>query len=308
MTDALPEWLLGLQAVTWRQTGDIALTLQARPGLLAAANPRAVLPARGSITTWRGNYLDYTGAPPATKLAAVQASMPTTDASKHPLPPLAPRQSQAPPALDGTVTPVPSQPGEAAEPGSTLDVNDRVQLAGAASEWGRGFDLSYLSFITGRKSDPYVQSLVDAARSGKVAAVDGDGNPIGSSVWNQHSMREALRRPGVLIMVPDPYHQIDEDTAVEPLFRRDDVLRLDVATEASPTTPGSAQNTPRPPDEEVAEFIKRKQAEWSDAGKKHGRDRLLAEAASHFGVPRKYVLDFWRRKGLGKDRSTIKRR
>ena len=308
MTDALPEWLLGLQAVTWRQTGDIALTLQARPGLLAAANPRAVLPARGSLTTWRGNYLDYTGAPPATKLAAVQASMPTIDASKHPLPPLAPRRSQAPPALDGTVTPVPSQPGEAAEPGSTLDANDRVQLAGAASEWGRGFDLSYLSFITGRKSEPYVQSLVDAARSGKVAAVDGDGNPIGSSVWNQHSMREALRRPGVLIMVPDPYHQIDEDTAVEPLFRRDDVLRLDVGTEASPTTPGSAQNTPKPTDEEIAEFIKGKRTEWSGRGMKHGRDRLLDAARKRFGVSHESLKQVWKSKRLAKNRSTPKRR
>jgi hypothetical protein len=271
MAQALPEWLLPIQAVTWLATGDAGLAARALPDATAGklrGHPDAI-----SVEGWKPlsrrirderravlqQYLEYTESRP-------------------------PRMRKEP-----------------------LSAGQRAQLAGEPSEWNSGFSLTNLAIRTGSWPEPHIRRLVDAARSGKVATVDGDGNPIGSSVWNQHSMREALRRPGVLIMVPDPYHQIDEDTAVEPLFRRDDVLRLDVATEASPTTPGSAQNTPRPTDEEVAEFIKGKQAEWSDAGKKHGRDRLLAEAARHFGVARKYVLAVWKRKRLGKNRSTPKR-
>jgi hypothetical protein len=267
MTEALPEWLLALQTVTWLATGNLGLTLQARPGPIATADPEIEIAALQAlpIETWlpelrglRQQYLEYTGAVPRTL----------------------PREALS------------------------LGPSERLGLAGAASDWSNGFSLSYLAYRTGNWPQPHIRRLVDAARSGKVATVDAEGKPIGSTVWNRHSMREALRRPGVLIMVPDPYHQIDEDTAVEPLFRRDDVLRLDVATEASPTTPGSAQTT----DEEVAEFIKGKRAEWFGAGKKHGRDRLLAEAARRFHVRRKYVLDIWNRKRLGKNCSTPKRR
>jgi hypothetical protein len=180
-----------------------------------------------------------------------------------------------------------------------LSVDQRAQLAGELSDWNGGFSLSNLAILTGSSLEPYVKQLVDVARSGKAATFDRDGNPIALAVWNGHSMREALKRPGVLILVPDPYHQIDEDTAVEPLFRRDDVLPL-MAMGTSPATLPPVRSTPKATDEAVAEFIKVTRAALSDAKKNHGRDLLLAEAARHFGVSRKYVLDVWNRKRLGK--------
>jgi hypothetical protein len=188
-----------------------------------------------------------------------------------------------------------------------LSASRRAQLAGDPSEWNGGFSLTSLAILTGSWPEPHIKRLVEGARAGKVATVDRNDNPIGPSVWNLRWMREALRRPGVLILVPDPYQQIDEDTAVEPLFWRDDVLPL-MAMGTSPATLPPVRSTPKPTDEAVAEFIKAKRAELADAGKKHGRELLLGEAASHFGVARKYVFDVWNRKRLGKNRSTPKRK
>jgi hypothetical protein len=107
-----------------------------------------------------------------------------------------------------------------------LSGDQRAQLAGEPSELNGGFSLTHLAIQTGRSPELQIKRLVDAARAGHVRTVDRDGNNVGPELWSCHSMREALERPGVLIMAPEPFHQIDEDTAVEPLFSRDDVLRL----------------------------------------------------------------------------------
>jgi hypothetical protein len=107
-----------------------------------------------------------------------------------------------------------------------LSASQRAQLAGELSEWNSGFSLTSLAIRTGTWPEPHIKRLVEAARAGHVRTIDPKGNTIGPEVWVRHWLREAYARPGVLIPVPDPYHQIDEDTAVEPLLNRDDVLQL----------------------------------------------------------------------------------
>jgi hypothetical protein len=105
-----------------------------------------------------------------------------------------------------------------------LSALQRAELAGEISEWAGGFSLTNLAIRTGSWPEAHIQWLVDAARSGRVRTIDRAGNVIGPEVWAHYTLREAYRREGVLIMVPDPYVNTDEDTAVEPLFNRDDVL------------------------------------------------------------------------------------
>jgi hypothetical protein len=267
----LPLWLLGIQAVTWLATGDAALTAQARPS--PAGHKLGGHPDAIPVEGWK----------PLTERIEVK------------------RRGLEKQYLEYTGA-IPH-----AEESEPLSQAQRPQVAGEPSQWGGGF-LEYLRMRTG-DIESHIERLVEAARAGKVATVDAEDNSIASSVWNRHSLRETLWRPGVLIMVPDPFHQIDEDTAVEPQFKRDDVFRLGTAAKPSSATPlGCVSNTAEPTPDAVAEFIKRRRDELSASSKKHGRDVLIAEAVRHFGVQDKYARGIWKSKGLGKKLSTSKGR
>ena len=204
----LPLWLLGIQAVTWLGTGDAALAARAVPNSTASklhGHPDAI-PVEG----WKA------------------LSQRIKDERRGVL-----RQY-----LEYTG----SRPRWVRK--EPLSADQRAQLAGEPSEWHGGFSLTNLAIRTGSWPEPHIKRLVEAVRAGHVRTIDPVGNTIGPEVWRRHWLREAIYRPGVLIMVPDPFVATDEDTAVEPLFNRDDVLRLVVLPETLTETGGVRQGDP----------------------------------------------------------------
>jgi hypothetical protein len=226
----LPRWLLGIQAVTWDATGDAALTAPARPNAAAPklrGHPYAI-PVEGCKSYWKRTK--------DLRHGIIRQYLEYTGARPR---------------------------GMRKEP---LSAAQRAGLAGEISEWAGGFSLTNLAIRTGRWPQPHIQRLVEAARSGRVRTIDRAGNVIGPEIWAHHTLREAFRREGVLVMVPDPYVTMDEDTAVEPLFHRDDVLKLKRSGHPSA---GSAQMKA----ESRGEALHRRICEWHKGAYPNGTSK-----------------------------------
>ena len=161
-----------------------------------------------------------------------------------------------------------------------LSADQRAQLAGEPSEWDGGFSLTNLAIRTGSWPEPHIKRLVEAARAGHVRTIDPEGNTIGPEVWSRHWLREAYGRVGVLIMVPDPFVTTDEDTAVEPLFNRDDVLQLNRS--GKPNSRVKAESRGEALYKRIREWYEKTLSEWDRraAGPADGRmqDRIRPES------------------------------
>jgi hypothetical protein len=261
----LPVWLTSIQAIILLVTGDAALAAQAVPNATASklhGHPDAI-----PVEEWTALCRRMT----AERRRILQQYLEYTGSR--------PRRVQDEP----------------------LGTDQRAQLAGDASEWSDGFSLTNLAIRTGSWPEPHVKRLVESARSGKVATIDGNGNPIDSSVWTRHSMRETVRRPGVFVMVPVPYRQIDEDSAVEPLFSRDDVLRLGMAVEApAPTgnaTPtamgGMSRGDEAVPDPDLQAQFDAEKRRRMHAGEDHRYDSMTLWARHNLQVDTDTAKELW---------------
>jgi hypothetical protein len=239
--DDLPLWLLGIQAAILVAAGDAALAARALPD--ATARELRGHPAAFPVEGWKPLSRRIKDERRATLRQHLEYT------GSRP-----PRMRKEP-----------------------LSASQRAQFAGEPLEWN-GFSLTYLAIRTGSWPEPHIKRLVEAARAGHVRTIDPKGNTIGPEVWSRHWLREVHARPGVLIMVPDPYHQIDEDAAVEPLFNRDDVLQL--------ISPGKPKSRVKP--ESRGASLHKRIREWYEkvypAGTAKPKGQLVKECMASLGL------------------------